>query len=69
MESMVLYKARAQCGKVLVNIGSRFQKSRLTRRAPDLGYAPRFQAFFVALADSRFAGESILPPQAGNAHR
>jgi hypothetical protein len=38
-------------------------------RAPDLGYAPRFQAFFWALAESRFEGESTLPPQAGNASR
>ena len=38
-------------------------------RAPDLGYAPRFLGIFLALAESRFEGESTLPPQAGNAHR
>ena len=42
---------------------------RLTMRAPDLGYAPRFLSFFLAFADSRFDGESTLPPQAGNASR
>jgi len=41
----------------------------LTRRALDLGYAPRFLSFFLAGADSRFGGESTLPPQAGNASR
>jgi hypothetical protein len=40
-----------------------------TRRAPDLGYTPRFLGFFLACADSRFEGESSLPPQAGNANR
>jgi hypothetical protein len=40
-----------------------------TQRAPDLGYAPRFLSFFLALAESRFEGESTLPPQAGNASR
>jgi len=38
-------------------------------RAPDLGYAPRFLSFFLACAESRFDGESTLPPQAGNADR
>ena len=38
-------------------------------RAPDLGYAPRFLGIFLALAESRFEGESTLPPQAGNASR
>ena len=42
---------------------------RLTMRAPDLGYAPRFLSFFLALAESRFESESTLPPQAGNASR
>ena len=42
---------------------------RLTKRAPDLGYAPRFLAFFVALGFSRFQAKSTLPPQAGNARR
>ena len=41
----------------------------LTQRAPDLGYAPRFSSFFVALSLFRFVGESTLPPQAGNASR
>ena len=45
-----------------------FQK-RPTQRAPDLGYAPRFLGIFLALAESRFEGESTLPPQAGNAGR
>jgi hypothetical protein len=38
-------------------------------RAPDLGYVPRFLRLFWAFAESRFEGESTLPPQAGNAHR
>ena len=38
-------------------------------RAPDLGYAPRFLSMFLALAESRFEGDSTLPPQAGNASR
>ena len=38
-------------------------------RAADLGYAPRFLSFFVALSVSRFGGESTLPPQAANANR
>ena len=42
---------------------------RLTMRAPDLGYAPRFLGIFLALGFSRFDGESTLPPQAGNASR
>ena len=42
---------------------------RLTKRAGDLGYAPRFLAFFVALGFFRFDGESPLPPQAPNASR
>ena len=37
--------------------------------APDLGYAPRFSSFFLARAESRFDGDSTLPPQAGNAHQ
>ena len=44
-------------------------KSGLTPRAADLGYAPRFQAFFVASSVSRFGSESTLPPQAANASR
>jgi hypothetical protein len=44
-------------------------KNRLTQRAADLGYAPRFQAFILALTVSRFGGESTLPPQAANASR
>jgi hypothetical protein len=40
-----------------------------TQRAPDLGWAPRFFGIFLACADSRFEGESALPPQAGNASR
>ena len=44
-------------------------KGCLTQRAPDLGYAPRFFGISLALADSRFEGESTLPPQAGNASR
>jgi hypothetical protein len=40
-----------------------------TMRAPDLGYAPRFLSVFLASAESRFAGESTLRPQAGNASR
>ena len=41
----------------------------LTMRAPDLGYAPRFLGIFLAVVESRFEGESTLPPQAGNASR
>ena len=44
-------------------------KGSLTRRAPDLGYAARFLNIFLALGFVRFAGESTLPPQAGNASR
>jgi len=46
MESMVLYKTGAQCGKALVNIVPRFQKCRLTMRAPDWWESARFQAGF-----------------------
>ena len=42
---------------------------RLTMRAPDLGYAPRFLSVFAAFSFFRFSGESTLPPQAGNASR
>ena len=45
------------------------RKGCLTQRAPDLGYAPRFLGIFLALAESRFEGETTLPPQAGNASR
>jgi len=38
-------------------------------RAADLGYAPRFLSFCVALSLSRFGGESPLPPQAANVNR
>jgi hypothetical protein len=38
-------------------------------RAADLGYAPRFLAFFAALGFSRFDSDSTLPPQAANASR
>ena len=41
----------------------------LTRRAADLGYAPRYFDFFLALCFFRFDGEFTLPPQAANAHR
>ena len=44
-------------------------KSVPTQRAPDLGYAARFSSILLASADSRFEGESTLPPQAGNASR
>ena len=37
----------------------------LTRRAADLGYAPRFLSVFVTLGFSRFNRESTLPPQVG----
>jgi hypothetical protein len=30
---------------------------------------PAFFGMFLASAESRFEGESTLPPQAGNAHR
>jgi hypothetical protein len=42
---------------------------RLTMRAADLGYAPRFLSVLVASGFSRFGGESTLPPQAANASR
>ena len=51
--------------KVLFTDGQK----RPTIRAPDLGYAVRFLSVFLACADSRFEGESTLPPQAGNASR
>jgi hypothetical protein len=41
----------------------------LTRRAPDLGYGPRFLSICLAFGLSRFEGESTLPPQAGNTSR
>ena len=41
----------------------------VTMRASDMGYAPRFLGIFLAAAQSRFEGESTLPPQAGNASR
>ena len=44
-------------------------KSKLTFRAPNLGYVPRYSVLFAALGFSRFDGESTLPPQAGNASR
>src|SRR5512134_2787098 len=34
-----------------------------------LGVRAAFFELFLACADSRFEGESTLPPQAGNAHR
>ena len=34
-----------------------------------LGVGPAFFELFLALAESRFDGESTLPPQAGNANR
>ncbi|HET9905526.1 MAG TPA: hypothetical protein VFQ23_02760 [Anaerolineales bacterium] len=46
-----------------------FIKSLPTPRAADLGYAPRYLSFFLALGFSRFGGESTLPPQAANANR
>ena len=49
--------------------GTHFPSCGPTRRAPDLGYAARFSGIFLALAESRFEGESTLPPQAGNASR
>ena len=45
------------------------EQKRPTQRAADLGYAPRFQAFFAAGSFPRFGGESTLPPQAANANR
>ena len=44
-------------------------KKRLTQRAADGGYAPRFLSVFVALGLSRFDGKSTLPPTAANARR
>jgi len=46
-----------------------FQYARLTQRAADLGYAPRYFDICLALSFSRFGGESTLPPQAANANR
>ena len=42
---------------------------RLTQRAADLGYAPRYLGICLAWSFSRFDGESTLPPQAANASR
>jgi hypothetical protein len=36
---------------------------------PTWGTRRVFLSFFLACAESRFAGESTLPPQAGNASR
>jgi hypothetical protein len=44
-------------------------KGRLTQRAADGGYAPRFFGIFLALGVFRFEGESPLPPTAANANR
>jgi hypothetical protein len=44
-------------------------EKRLTPRAADLGYAPRYLDIFPAWSFSRFGGESTLPPQAANASR
>jgi hypothetical protein len=38
-------------------------------RAADVGCAPRFLGFFLALGFSCFDGESTLPPSASNANR
>jgi len=57
-----------QAGSFIVS-ESGVTASRRTMRAPDLGHAPRFFGIFLALAGFRFAGESTLPPQAGNANR
>ena len=48
---------------------ARITNRRPTMRAPDLGWAARFLGSFLALAESRFDGESTLSPQAGNANR
>ena len=44
-------------------------KSRPTKRAADLGYAPRYFGIFLAWSLSRLGGESTLLPQAANASR
>lgn len=44
-------------------------RARLTQRAADLGYAPRYFATCLAFGFSRFDGMSTLPPQAANASR
>jgi hypothetical protein len=43
--------------------------SHVNSKAPDLGYAPRFLAFFMAWAESRFESGFTLRPLAANAHR
>ena len=59
------------CKKVVSLFSHRFgeQAGCLTKRAADLGYAPRFLGMFLALGFFRFDGESTLPPQAANASR
>jgi len=54
---------------MLINKAVLVDKTRLTQRATDLGYAPRYLGIFLACAESRFGGESTLPPQAANANR
>ena len=45
------------------------QRSRLTQRAADGGYAAHFLSICLALGVFRFDGESTLPPTAANSHR
>ena len=45
------------------------RKGCLTQRAADGGYVARFSGLFLALALSRFEGESTLRPTAANASR
>ena len=44
-------------------------ENRLTQRAADRGYAPRFLSICLALGFFRFGGESTLPPTGANAGR
>jgi len=45
------------------------EEQRLTQRAADGGYAPRFLGIYLALSFFRFDSESTLPPTAANADR
>ena len=53
------------CTEIIQLIGQK----RLTMRAADGGYAPRFLSVCVAMGFPRFESESTLPPTAANARR
>ena len=48
---------------------SRSMRQQANNACTRLGVRAAFFSVFLALADSRFEGESPLPPEAGNANR